>query len=48
MLLFNVTFIFLVFPADCGLQDVRSFQLNHSALDTCWIILETKAGPLSL
>ena len=36
MLLFNVIFIFSVFPADCGLQDVRSFQLIHSALDTCW------------
>ena len=48
MLLFNVWFIFSDFPVDCGLQDECNFQLICSALATYWVMLETKAGPLSL
>ena len=48
MLLFNVWFIFSVFPVDCGLQDECSFRLIWSTLDTCWVILETNTGPSPL
>ena len=51
MLLFNAWVIFLFFfffSADRVLQDECSFQVICSALDTRWVLLETKPGLSSL
>ena len=47
-MLVNVEFIFSVIPIECALQDEYSFPLICSGLDICWIMLERKAGLLSL
>ena len=48
MLLFNIEFIFSVFPVNCNLQDEYTFQLICNPLDICLVTLETKASTLSL
>ena len=47
-MLFNVEFIFSVIPIECALQNEYSFPLICSGLDIYWVLLEKKAGPLSL
>lgn len=42
MLFFNVSFISSVLSVDCGFQDECSFQLICSAVEICWVMLETK------
>ena len=47
-MLFNVEFMFSVIPIECALQNEYSFPLICSGLDIYWVMLEKKAGPLSL